>query len=286
MFPIAISLGSAHYPFYEGLYFALSILIGALVGYKLLRKGGADAGYYYNLILVAVLAAVVGGRLFHILFWQPAYYFADPVRMLKFWEGGISITGGIVAGVGAGYLYCRKKKIEFFKYLALIVPAILLAQGIGRLGCFLNGDAFGLPTSLPWGVEFHRYAYDIFKGAVDTGASGGAWNWCFAQGLVSPSSTMSVPMHPTQLYEALFDFACMAFFLVRNARKRDYAVSSWLYLASFTLFRFAVEYIRGDREVVVFLGTSALQLFFLALGIGCVVLAALRSRRLGRAEAK
>jgi len=200
-----------------------------------------------------------------VLFWGSSYYFRYPLKILAFWEGGISITGGIAGALVATLAMCRKLKASFWQYLALASPSMFLAQGLGRIGCFLNGDAFGLPSNLPWAVSFKRFGLDLFSFKTNTAVSSAAWAWCYDRGLVGPASTMSVPLHPTQLYEALFDF-CLAGLLVALIKSKvSYRIIGATYITAYSLFRFFVEYIRADREELLFFNTSIIQ--FVLLGI-------------------
>lgn len=282
MFPIHLNLGSFHMFFYEGLYFALSIGLGMLLGFRTLERQGFKDTQYVPLALLAILGALLGGRLFHVVFWGGAHYLANPGDILAFWKGGISITGGIAGALVVALVHCRRTGQSFLRYLALLAPVILIAQGVGRLGCFANGDAFGIPTNLPWGVEFARYGSNLFTLEPDTRLSSAAWQWCMEHGLVASRSTHTVPMHPTQLYEALFDFALAGLLILLGRRKVADGTVSYLYLAGYSLFRFGVEYIRGDREEIIALDTSLMQFVLLAAGLvfaGLTVRAVLRSRR-------
>ncbi len=285
MFPLHLALGSRFMPFYEGAYFAIAILGGILLGTRTLKNHGLQESEYEKVIYAAIIAALLGGRLFHVLFWGGSYYFRNPLKILAFWEGGISITGGIAGALIATLVICTKLKASFWQYLALASPSMFFAQGLGRIGCFLNGDAFGISSSLPWAVSFRRFGLDLFSFRENTGISSAAWNWSYSKGLVGPESTMSSSLHPTQLYEALFDF-CLAALLLRLIKNKvlDKIIGS-VYIAAYSLFRFFVEYIRADREGLLFFNTSLIQFVLLGIALAfAVYLAKLSGKVVKRME--
>jgi phosphatidylglycerol:prolipoprotein diacylglycerol transferase len=265
-------------PFYEGIYFAIAILFGLIFGMRALERRGLHDKDYDLVVVWGLIGAIVGGRLFHVLFWGNDYYLHNPEKIFAMWEGGISITGGIAGALVAALLTCRWRKQSFSAILAPIAPVILASQALGRIGCFLNGDAFGLPTSLPWGVQLRRYGYDLFEGHIDPRFSSSAWAWCHDQGLVSATSTVTVKLHPTQIYEAIFDL-CLAAGLVFAARKKaSNKLICFMYVAGYSLFRFLVEYIRGDREEIFLLNTSLIQFVLLIVAAVFICLAAAEGR--------
>lgn len=133
-----ISFGPVHIYFF-GVMIALGIIAGSIFAIKQAEKRGINEDTMLNLIMIVVVSGVVGARLFYILFYNPSYYFSNPSEIIKIDEGGLSIHGGIFAAILAGYIYSRKSKISFLKLADIIVTALPLAQGIGRVGC----DVFG-----------------------------------------------------------------------------------------------------------------------------------------------
>lgn len=285
MLPLHIAIGDIVLPFYEGLYFAISIGFGLFLGAKAVKgRGLCDEDGYWTVVSVAILGAVVGGRLSHILFWSGDYYLANPLKVFAIWEGGISITGGIAGGALAAFLACRRRGLPFVGMFAGLSPVLALSQGLGRIGCFLNGDAFGLPTSLPWGVELRRYGIDVFGSGTAARYSSAAWRWCLEAGLVAPGSDRTVPLHPTQLYEAAFDLGLAIVLVLLARRKAKDSTVCWSYALGYCLFRFLVEYIRGDGAGALALGTTSIQ--FLLAAIALVAACALVAGGLGSRKAK
>lgn len=276
MFPISLDLGFNFFPFYEGLYFLVAILTAAFWAMRRWEKSGLDSDTFYTVLYWALGGAILGGRLSHFLFWDMERFIADPLCFFRFWEGGISVSGGVALGLLAGFLACRLKKLDFWKILEVSSPAVLLGQAIGRLGCFMNGDAFGRPTSLPWGMSFPRYATVLFSFKQDKRYWGHAWSWCYERGLVAASSTRSLPMHPTQLYEGALDLALLGLLLFLMGKLDGRAKGKLGFLVmigGYSLVRFLLEFLRADGSDPVLLGMSGFQLTLLAVFLACVVAA-------------
>lgn len=276
MFPIHMNLGFFHQPFYEGLYFALSILLGIVLATRAMKKRGLDAEMFNASLLWILGGALVGARLAHFIFWNPALLLSNPGVFFNFVGGGFSITGGLAGGFLAGAIYFALKKANFWVYFAVASPVILLSQAVGRVGCFLNGDAWGQPTNLPWGLSFPRYGMDIPSFEIVRDYDSMAWSWAHKMNLVSDTSTATVPLHPTQLYEALGDLALMGIVLLLVAQAfktgRNFSKVFMVHTGGYSLLRFALEFVHGDKDVTVWLGMTSLQISLLVLGLVCAVL--------------
>jgi len=263
MFPVHIEIGSLFMPFYEGAYFAISLLIGLLLATRILEKNGKKESEFGSIFTFALIGAIIGGRLFHILFWNLEFYLVNPIHIFTFWEGGISITGGLFGGILLAYIICRIKKVDFFSYLSMLAPIMLLCQAIGRIGCFLNGDAYGIPTYSNWGIALERFGTNLFSFTKNLKYSSAAWQDSFSAGLVAFDSSKTALLHPTQLYEAAFDIGILLVLLILKKMKKADTVICYTYFALYSLFRFFVEYVRADRNQIVLWNTSAIQYFLL-----------------------
>ena len=184
----------------------------------------------------------------------------------------MSITGGLAGGALAAWLGCRKSALSFRETFAVMSPAVLLAQVVGRIGCFLNGDSYGLNSDLPWAVEFPRYGTLIPGFEKVTTISSSAWGWSFENGLVDLSSTVSAPLHPTQLYEAVGDLVLMVAVLFSVNRVQGHLTIIFIHTGGYALLRFLIEFVKPDRSIslqiilaswVVFSVASALSLVWL-----------------------
>ncbi len=156
-----------------GLLFALGFFVGYAIMQRVYRREGKPLTHLDSLLWHLLIGTIVGARLGHCFFYEPAYYLENPIEIIKVWEGGLASHGGTLGVLLALWLYARRHPSEPFWWLAdrLTVPTALTAMLI-RLGNLFNSEIYGKVTSLPWGFIFVR--------AGET-----------------------VPRHPTQIYEAL-----------------------------------------------------------------------------------
>ncbi|AQQ53258.1 prolipoprotein diacylglyceryl transferase [Planococcus lenghuensis] len=198
-------------------FFGLMIAIGALAGYLLLiqeaKRRNMDHDTLSNGIFYSLIGGIVGARIFYVVVYNPAYYLANPMDVFFIHNGGLSIHGGILGGLLVGYLFLKKHNFPVLHTLDLAAPALILAQGISRIGC----DVFGGPisTSLPWGID---RAGEI--------------------------------LHPAQAYEFLLDFLLFGYLWLK-LKKRDYTGQIFLhYLIGYMIIRAVVEFSRINPMVI------------------------------------
>ncbi len=218
---IAIQIGPVAIRWY-GLLIATAVLIGTVLAQREARRRGEDPEQLVNVAVVAIIAALIGARLYYVLFnWD--YYGLHPWKIVAVWEGGLAIHGGLLAGVCVGGLLAWRRKLPTFVYLDIVAPLIALGQAIGRWGNFFNQEAYGTPTDLPWKLYIdpahrppHLAEYNYF--------------------------------HPTFLYESLWDLMVFGvlYWLLRK-RLQPYPGALFLsYLGLYSLGRFVVEGFRID----------------------------------------
>lgn len=173
---------------------------------------------YANYLL---LGGLIGARLYYAAFYDPYYYFTKPWTLLFIWEGGLAIHGALLGGVIATYLFCKKKNIPFLKLTDFVAPILLLGQAIGRIGCFLNGCCYGVPTDKPWGMIFAKDSPAYYKYGYQS-------------------------LHPTQLYEMFLDL--IGFILLWSFRRnfKKPGTLFGLYLIYYGIVRFAISFLRAD----------------------------------------
>lgn len=236
--------------------YAICILVGIVVATiitsRRLTKQGAEPGVVLDIIIWAVPLGIVGARIFHVLT-HPDYYFAagaDPLRVFYVWEGGIAIFGSLIGGAVGAYIGCRLSGIRFWTFADALAPAMLAAQAFGRLGNYFNHELFGLPTTLPWGLEIESS------------------NAAFPIGL--PDGTL---FHPTFLYEIIWNVIGIAVILLLERKLRlQWGKSFALYLIWYGLGRTWFESIRIDPSEV-FLGIRTnVWAALIAIVIGLVIL--------------
>ena len=218
-------------------FYALCILVGMGLAMWLTarrwQRRGQDPDVLWDIVFWAVLAGIVGARIYHVCITDPAGYFgpgADPWDVLRIWEGGIGIMGAVTFGALAAWLVSRRHGLPLSVFADSVAPGLLLAQAVGRWGNWFNQELFGRPTTLPWGLEISPSSPN------------------FPPGL--PPDTL---FHPTFLYESLWDLLGVALLLavgrrVRHAHGRIFA----LYMVYYGLGRLAIElFLRVDPALMV-----------------------------------
>ncbi len=218
-----IRIGSFAIRWY-GLLFALGFIVGYQIMQWVYLREGKTQKQLDTLSIIMIVSTIIGARLGHCLFYDPSYYLANPIAILKIWEGGLASHGAAIGIILGLWIYARKNKdISLIWILDRIVIVIALAGVFIRLGNFFNSEIYGIPTALPWGVIFSQ---------VD-----------------------NIPRHPVQLYESfsyLIIFVAL-FYIYKN----KYQTLKQGFLFGFFLFtvfgmRFILEYTKSfqaDFEV-------------------------------------
>lgn len=208
------------------MWYGIIIAVGMVVALLLAIKLGKNVGFSDEVItdwfLWTIPLSVVGARLYYVVFeWEN--YAGNISEILNIRGGGLAIHGGILSGLIISLLYCKIKKIPFWKFADIIAPAVVLAQGIGRWGNFVNGEAHGGPTDLPWAI--------LVDGAR---------------------------VHPTFLYESICDVLIAVFLIWYSRRKKVDGECFLLYIILYSSVRFFIEALRTDS--LYFLGFKVAQL--------------------------
>ena len=243
MHPVLFRIGT-----FEVTSFGPMVGLGALVGLWICRRELARSRLSEG-ALDAAVAGLVGGLAGAKMLWVFEHLGEAPVLDLVLSRGGLSWFGGFVGGILAGLAIIRRRRLPMLAVLAAATPALAIGQAIGRIGCFLVGDDYGRPTDLPWGVAF-------------------------PQGL--PPTT--VPVHPTQLYEAAA-LVPLAWLLIRWRKRRRsdlFVFGAYLVLAG--TIRFLIEFLRVDVRVLHGLSVAHVA-SLVAIAFGLALL--FRARSLG-----
>ena len=159
--PIAFSVGPLAVRWY-GLMYLFGFAAAWWLGLRRIGQGSAPITrkQFDDLIFVAVLGVILGGRLGYVLFYKPAHYAAHPLEIFAIWQGGMSFHGGLLGVILAMWLYARRQGIDFLRLADFIAPLCPLGIAAGRMGNFINGELYGRVTDLPWGMVF-RHAGDL-----------------------------------------------------------------------------------------------------------------------------
>lgn len=183
-----------------------------------------------DLIFYGALGVVLGGRIGYILFYSFDAWLADPLVLLRVWEGGMSFHGGLLGVMAAMVLLCRKHGFSYFQLGDFVAPLAPVGLFFGRIGNFINGELWGGPTDLPWGMQVSCSAHlELCRDKLDLGYG----------------AVMTPPLHPSQLYEAGLE-GLLLFVLLwwYTSKPRTAPAASGLFLVGYGLARFAVEFVR------------------------------------------
>ena len=224
--------------------YALCIITGIIVALTLtLRRykaRGGDPDMVWDAAIVAIPAGIIGGRTYHVVTDYDSYFGPgkDPWQVFNFSAGGLGIMGAVALGTLAVWALFRYRKVPLPPFADAVGPTIILAQAIGRLGNYFNQELYGRPTDVPW-------ALDIFYRVDENGN--------FAPLTGRSTGELVTSVHPTFLYEMIWNVAAFAFLLWAERRFRlGHGRVFVLYIASYTLGRVFMETMRDDAANTIF----------------------------------
>ena len=233
--PIFLSVGS-----FEIRYYGLMYLLAFFASYFLIRKLiniknlGIKKEELFDFLFYILVGAIIGARIFYVVFYNPLFYFQNPLKIFAFWKGGLSFHGGLLGGLLVVFLYSKKKSIPFFAITDLFSIPLSLGLFFGRFGNFLNGELYGRVTNVPWAIAFTT--------APDNGLLG---------------------RHPSQIYEMaknlIMFFVLLSFY--RHSKKEGNTTA--LFFLLYGTMRFFIELFREPDP--------QLGLLFLGLTMGQVL---------------
>jgi len=233
----------------------IATLIGSVVALRSASRDGAPVIHTARAIACAYVGALLGGYLFEAARSVPAAFAAHSWRPVL--HPGRAAYGGLLGAMAAATIYLRAVRQPLPPFFDRVAVGVGLTFALVRTGCFLAGCDYGLPTGLPWGVRFPRGSL----AALDH----------VRRGFV-PRGARSLPVHPTQLYEAAVGLlgALAAGACLRRDQRRDGRAFA-TFLAIYAAGRFAIELVRGDRDRGTLLALSTAQWVSVAIGVGLVV---------------
>ncbi len=217
--PVLVEIGPFSIRYY-GLIFALGLLASFLIIRHLSQKRQLPLSSrdFDELLLTGTVAVVVGARLGHVIS-SFGYYIDNPVQIVAVWNGGMAFHGGFIGLVVAGYLFARRKKLAFYDIADIAVIPVALALAFGRIANFINGEFYGTPTGLPWGVKFQ--GVEGFR-------------------------------HPTQIYETIKNFAIFVVLWQLQRLKENKlpkGVLFWTFVFLYSSIRFVLEFLKDKAAV-------------------------------------
>ena len=228
MHPILVQLGPITIRYY-GLMYVIAITLGLFILSREVKRKAVmceasgklvSTDDLLDLLLWMVPAAIIGARIYYVAF-QWGYYGSHPADIVKIWQGGLAIHGGVIGGTLAVFLFARRKQIRFWALTDSISLSLILGQAIGRIGNLMNGDAYGIPTTLPWGIHFPANS---------------------PAGMAYPGQAT----HPSMIYEMILNL--LIFSLLWRLRKRGYkdGFLTSMYFILYSIARSIVSFTRGD----------------------------------------
>lgn len=212
-----VLFGHVHIHWY-GVIIAIALLVGVRVALMRAKRQQLDTECVYDLALLATPVAIIFARLYYVLF-NFDLYKANPIKILYIWEGGIAIYGAVIGAVLTVFLYAKIKNINVGNLFDMGCVALILGQAIGRWGNFVNGEAYGVATDLPWRMVLT----ETFNGAV-----------------------IQTVAHPTFLYESIWDFCGFLLLWNYEKRKRFHGEVFLLYILWYGIGRAFIEGLRTD----------------------------------------
>lgn len=280
MRPTLFKIGNFELRIYSLMYI-LAFIIGIKIAEKddvAKKRGIKDKKMIEDFAFFAMISGLVGARAYYVIM-KFNEYASNPISMLKVWEGGLAIHGGIIGGLIGSYLYAKKYKISLWTLTDMGVGPLIFGQFLGRFGNLANGEIHGVPTFTPWNVIFSGKftewwstyqamsleAQSKFKELVP-------WGLVFPQDSPAGMEFPNYPLHPAMLYESalnLIGFILLWFYF----RKKEYnpGVLTMIYLIMYAIIRVFVSTFRVEDLIVPGIGIRAPYLISIIMVIAAVI---------------
>ena len=259
MNPIFLKLGSIEIRYY-GLMYAISFLLAIFIGKKWGKSKGINEETIENFAFTAIISGLLGARIYYVLF-NLDYYGKNILEIPAVWHGGLAIHGAIIGGFLGSLAFALRKKINLWDLTDIAAPLLLMGQGIGRIGNFMNGEVHGVPTFTPlniifssnskffeWYNTYQNSSLEIqmkFKELVP-------WGVVFPSGSPAGDEFPGIALHPAMLYEMvlnLIGFGVLVYlFKMKNYNK---GIITMIYIIFYSLIRIFVSFFRAEDLMVI-----------------------------------
>lgn len=231
--------------YWYGILIALGLVLAILYGVHESKRVGLDQDDLLNMILIAVPIAIICARLYYVLFsWE--MYRDDPLSVFDIRSGGLAIYGGVIGACAVIFCYCRIKHISMGAVLDVLAVGLLIGQAVGRWGNFVNGEAFGCATDLPWAMSIEQDGKSIAQG-----------------------------VHPTFFYESMWNLAGIGLLLLYKRGQKFRGEIFCGYLTWYGLGRMWIEGLRADS---LYLGNLRISQFLAILTVALGIILILYGR--------
>ena len=248
--PVAFSIGSFHVYWY-GIIIAAGFLLALIYASFSCKKMNIDINRLFDVVIVGLIAGVIFARLFYVVFYPGDKYWKNPLEIFQIHDGGLAIYGGIIGAVVFGSLMAKLRKLKVTAVLDIAALGFLIGQCVGRWGNFINQEAFGSATELPWGMHSENTA-----------------------------AVVDANVHPCFLYESLLcllGFVLLHFF-TRRFRRYD-GQTFLLYIVWYGACRFFIEGLRTDSLIIPGTGLRVSQVIAAACVVAGIILLVLFRHR-------
>jgi phosphatidylglycerol:prolipoprotein diacylglycerol transferase len=255
--PIAFQLGPLTIHWY-GVMITLAFLAGLWTATRRARRENISAEKIADVTLWLMAGAIAGARFVYVTtYWREEFASQPLSEIFMVQHGGLVFYGGFIGAAIAGFIYIRWKKMPLWKTADVLAPSIALGSVFGRIGCLLNGCCYGRPTNLPWAITFtNPQAHDLSGTPLD------------------------IPLHPTEIYDALLNLALYGFLAWLFRRKKFDGQVFATYLLCYAVMRSFVECFRGDyTDLHKHLNLTPAQWIGVPIFVAGLALAAVLSRR-------
>ena len=231
----------------------LAVIVGGIIGYRECIKKGMKQDTFIDMVFYGLILCILGARLYYVLF-NLSYYGSNPLEILMIWHGGLAIHGGLLVAIIFLYFFCKKKNLNLFLVLDIVVVSIIIGQAIGRWGNFFNGEAYGRVVTLEFLKNLHLPQF-IIKGMYIDGSY----------------------REPTFLYESICSvIGFVVLLIIRNLKKARTGMLTSFYCIWYGITRCIIETFRSDSLM---LGSIKIAQVVSVLGIILGVVLFIKSKK-------
>lgn len=232
--------------YWYGVLIALAFILGLQVAVFNAKRRGFNSDYLYDFIPIAMVCAIIGARIYYVLF-SFSYYKNHINEIFSLRDGGLGVYGGIILAFFALYIYTKRKNINFLNMCDIAIPGVALGQAIGRWGNFFNKEAFGGYTDNLFAMRLRTDVASFIPNGME---------------ILDFNGVEYIQVHPTFLYESIWDFSIFVFLMFYLKNKKFDGHIFFLYIALYGLGRFFIESLRQDQLTIFGVPISMIVSFF------------------------